>query len=311
MIGALGSVTRFSCGSCYGLADSELWCEACEGRLCELPALDHRASAVVHRCRRRTLYRATLPLRTGPTVVFIKEHLHNGTRRSLSDGWVSRRPERAARAARALTAAGFHTFLPIATVHCRSADSGCGSWLVFRPVQGTALEEWLATHRAGEHRERVLNALANEVARLHEAGFWHGDLKAKNVVLATDDGNGSSREPALAFVDLDGLGRCPWWLPAGLRLRACLDLRTLVAHLARCCSPDELAQFQADYCAARHFGPRRRRVLSAVVRFPHKAVTRHDRAKARRTGQELPRGQNRLFALLGNSGGGGEDEAVR
>lgn len=245
---------------------------------------------------RRTVYRASLTLNDGTCNVLVKQHRHDPSRSALTNAMCSRRAAHAARAAHVLRETGFRTFEPVAALRSPASDGQQSSWLVLRPLQGVTLRERLQGASPGQ-RVALLRDTVHEVARLHNAKFCHGDLKPSNILVLTD---APANTPSLGFIDLDRTRRAQGWLSLCTASCKALDIRTLVAHLRCHCDVDQaLLHELADlYFAARDFGPLRRKLWRTIVDFPHKAVTRTQRAKAKRLGQPVPTGQSRFRLLL-------------
>jgi hypothetical protein len=76
----------------------------------------------------------------------------------------------------------------------------------------------------------LLATLADELARLHAAGFRHRDLKASNLLFHAGEAAAGSAAaaPALVWTDLDGL-RCRGTVESRLRARDLARLETSFA----------------------------------------------------------------------------------
>ena len=154
------------------------------------------------------------------------------------------RPSRARRAfhsALALEAAG----LPVARV-LGVAELRRGRW----PVHAYLLSHEIPHTETLAQRARqpspwprpLIIALADLLACLHTAGFMHGDLKASNVLIATDG------QPWL--IDFDGVRR----FIRVPRTRAVTDLSRLMTGILEAGGRDlplTAARFLQHYCAAR------------------------------------------------------------
>jgi serine/threonine protein kinase len=84
-------------------------------------------------------------------------------------------------------------------------DFGIGQFglmLVARWVDGETLDVWLTTEPTGRRRAEIALSLLNAVRRLHSLGLSHGDLKAKNIVVARGDREGDERAVLLDVPDL-------------------------------------------------------------------------------------------------------------
>jgi hypothetical protein len=157
-----------------------------------------------------------------------------------------RRARRAFALGRALAAAGFA--VPPALL---VATRGKAGLLVTREVGG---EDLLAAtaHAAPGERRRLLRALGAEVARLHAAGFVHGDLVPANIRV---------HEGRFIFLDHDRTRRS--------RLLVRLVARRNLVQLGRFVVPGVTLAGRARvldaYACARGLGRRARRRLAAWV----------------------------------------------
>lgn len=165
-----------------------------------------------------------------------------------------RRAVRAFRMAGALARAGFGAPAPLVV-----ATRGQEGLLVTREVAGTALATVVARFGPGARRAKraLLAALGREVARLHAAGFVHGDLVPPNLLVA--DGG-------FVFLDNDRTRRLPFAVGA----------RRNLVQLGRFVVPGvgltDRARVLRAYADARGLGRRRRRRLAAWV--AHKITAR-------------------------------------
>lgn len=140
--------------------------------------------------------RATTLARAGR---FIVKRFNLKHRRNLVvDLFRASRAIRAFRIAYHLELLGLPTPVAVAAGRRRRLGLVTGSYLVTDEVSGArTLAASLAAIREPERRRRILRALGDIVARLHEEGYAHRDLKATNVLLDGAD--------ALWLIDLDGL----------------------------------------------------------------------------------------------------------
>src|SRR5688572_29493327 len=115
-----------------------------------------------------------------------------------------------------------------------------GRWLErrFRPGDGAAAK-----------RSIVQRALAL-LARIHEAGLWHGDFHGGNLLLHDAEGPAA----ALYAIDLHGTQRLGS-VPPSLRAR---DAADLLHSLRYAFSPDELAELAGDGTVVRALDRKRR-----------------------------------------------------
>jgi hypothetical protein len=153
---------------------------------------------------------------------------------------------RAFRMGEALVAAGFHA--PETVLIAARGNAGL---LVTRDAGGEELlaaAARLGTERAA--KRRLLRRLGAEVARLHDAGFVHGDLVPTNVRV---------RDEGFVFLDNDRTRRS--------RLLVALTARRNLVQLGRFVVPGltatDRARVLAAYAAGRGLGRGRRRRLAA------------------------------------------------
>ena len=136
---------------------------------------------------------------------------------------------------------GIPTARPIATADRRLLGLLLRSYLLMEEIPGARhLGQWQGDSRRGAR------LLAELLARLHNEGFSHRDLKETNLVFDAAD--------RVFLIDMEGLN-CLGTVPA---TRAALDLARLAraaAQLPRC-SPAERFLFLRVYCRLRRLRPR-------------------------------------------------------
>jgi hypothetical protein len=109
-----------------------------------------------------------------------------------------------------LLSAGVHTALPLATVQQPGRHGG--HWLIMEAIADAmnldriALTELDKLSREDRHQAAVAisGAVASCFARMADAGLYHRDLKASNLLL-TDWQGQEQQHPRVWIVDLDGL----------------------------------------------------------------------------------------------------------
>lgn len=112
---------------------------------------------------------------------------------------------------------GIATPTPVAYVERRFGPFRGVSYLVTEHLDGRELNEFLADATVSEGRKvEVTSELVTLISRLHFAGYVHGDLKARNVLI---------REDIPVIIDLDSLNRR--WLAPRLRRGIRNDLARL------------------------------------------------------------------------------------
>ncbi len=234
-------------------------------------------TAVLRRHHRRRLVRLEFPSpgEAGHRTVIVK-HFGSaaGSLRARIKHWLGLSPARREwRALRRLRAAG----VPVPEPLARATLPDGAVVIVTHCVEGRALAQALPS--AAKSRRALLVALGGAVARLHAAGFVHGDLHHGNVLVG---------EPGPVLLDFQRTRRA-WTLRARRR-----DLGFLDASLAtRLSAADRLRLRTAALGLRRPYGARERRSLRAVGR----AAWRRVRARAAsRTRRALRPG--RRFAAL-------------
>jgi len=239
------------------------------------PALELDVAAVarmVDGAGRASRHARTLPVTAAGERLFVKLY-------PAPAGW---RARQAFRASRMLVAAGFGA--PETVLVARRGAAGV---LVSRDVGGEDLAE--AVGRLGAGREpaarqakrRLLRLLGAEVARLHAAGFVHGDLVPPNVRVSGD---------RLVFLDNDRTRRS--------RLLVAVGARRNLVQLGRFVVPGvtltDRARVLDAYARGRRLSRRRRlrlaRWLVAKTTARRCAIDRIPEATARQNGfRELMR----------------------
>jgi len=118
---------------------------------------------------------------------------------------------------RALHAAGIASCDVLATGERRAGGMPCEGFILVRELPGTTtLRDWLSTH--AEERATMIEPLADLTARLLDAGFYHCDFHAGNILV---DGDG-----ALHVVDLHSVRRRRTSRRHALSMLAMLDNST-------------------------------------------------------------------------------------
>jgi hypothetical protein len=123
--------------------------------------------------------------------------------------WIRFRGSRASRSLRGaelLQARGFRRPEPYAASEVRIAGSVRASYLISEPLDNArTLSAFVKLRRHSgigpdvPWRSAVLNAVAREIRRLHDAGLFSSDLQETNLMLEEAEG-----APKIYFVDLDG-----------------------------------------------------------------------------------------------------------
>jgi tRNA A-37 threonylcarbamoyl transferase component Bud32 len=171
---------------------------------------------VVKNGRTATVWRVTLD---GTRTLYIKRHNLAGANALARSGLRRSRSITALRRGHALLARGIATARPAAALDCHRAGTVRDTLLATEPVEGVELGAWLRQNPAPAARRHLSWLLARMIRRLHDAGFTHRDLKARNILVAP--ASGPDARPVL--VDLDGV-RGPRHVSARRRARDLMRL---------------------------------------------------------------------------------------
>jgi tRNA A-37 threonylcarbamoyl transferase component Bud32 len=190
--------------------------------------------------RNVTLARIRAPSPGQPTLV-LRRLNYGRWRHRFRDVFRRSRAERAFHSALAMEVAGLPVARALAVAALRRRRWPVRAYLLSREIQDARTLAQLARQAVPWPRSLV-EALADLMARLHEAGFIHGDLKATNVLLT------SAGQPWL--IDFDGVrqyDRVP-------QSRAVADLARLFSGIPEAGgqeAPMTAARFLKRYCAGR------------------------------------------------------------
>jgi len=134
--------------------------------------------------------------RGAPARVFVRKAARGGLLGSLLGGlYLGRgRPLRELRAADAARRAGVGVPEPLAVRATRAAGIFRRFTIVTREVADSSNLLTLAPKLSGPDKRRLIERVADEMRRLHEAGVYHADLTLQNIL-----SNGSG----IYFIDLD------------------------------------------------------------------------------------------------------------
>lgn len=139
---------------------------------------------------RNYIYRTLLETAAGPLPVAVKQFRGGGLRERQRRRRGEGKAARSWGAARAMRAAGLPTPEPVMLLE--AVDPGGPAYYVCRAVEGALEARYLLrAANAGEERQlypevdlaAFLAELARTLRRLHDAGFWHRDVTAGNVLL--------------------------------------------------------------------------------------------------------------------------------
>jgi tRNA A-37 threonylcarbamoyl transferase component Bud32 len=191
--------------------------------------------------RNVTLARVPSPAPGQPGLV-LRRLNYGRWRHRFCDAFRPSRAQRAFRSALALEAAGLPVARALAVADLRRWRWPVHAYLLSHeiPHAGT-LAQW--ARQPAPWPRPLIAALADLLARLHAAGFIHGDLKASNVLMATDG------QPWL--IDFDGVRR----FTRVPRARAVADLARLMTGILEAGgreTPVTAGRFLKLYCAERN-----------------------------------------------------------
>jgi tRNA A-37 threonylcarbamoyl transferase component Bud32 len=156
----------------------------------------------------RVVYRADLPEGS----VFVKHFLVPSWREMVRQWCRSGKGRNEGRRTRYLESIGIPTIRPIALGEQRKRRFLLENYLITPEIAGSIpLNEFVERRlpefpeaRATRVRRALSEALAVLTARLHEAGFVHGDFHPGNILVRLDERD----RPVLAMIDLDALRVC-------------------------------------------------------------------------------------------------------
>lgn len=104
-----------------------------------------------------------------------------------------------------LQRAGFRVATPLAVAERRRAGLPADSYFMASGVDGAAPAGWLwletISSRPARERRAVLEALARELRRFHDAGFYTRDANANNLLVRLP----ASGEPEFFYLDLENV----------------------------------------------------------------------------------------------------------
>jgi len=191
---------------------------------------------------RNVIYLTHWPGPDGPLPVAVKQFHNHGARRRLRRALRGSKAAKSWRVARAMRAAGLRTPEPVALVESDRPDGP--SYYASRHLDGVLEARYLlrAANAGTVGRDfpdadlpAFLTALGTTLRRLHDAGFWHRDVSAGNVLIRWREGG---EPPELYLLDLNRtrVGRPP---TASERTR---DLARMTIH-----RPEDQGRFLAAY----------------------------------------------------------------
>ena len=243
----------------------------------------------------RHVWRVEVPLSGMPTPFYVKWFANRAFWHKLGELFFGSRALNSWRVAHALAAAGLPCPDHVAAVERQQWGFIREAYLVTREVKDAEpFRERLARLDPDRHEDRAeRRALFRSLGRLirdcHRAGFYHADLKIKNILVSRERSPGPTDDgPAIWLLDTDR-SKKPGLLTALARaVFICLDLRKLLLSVKGSVrrgilsvSLTDVMRFFDAYCED-HIRPgwRRRAYLWAIRAVP-KSTTRK-RARDRR-----------------------------
>jgi tRNA A-37 threonylcarbamoyl transferase component Bud32 len=134
-------------------------------------------------------------------------------------------------ALRRLEAAGLPVPRALAVADCRAAGAITGGGLIVSFIPAVPLSARLAGLAGTGDALSLLEATGSLVRRLHDAGAWHRDLHAGNILVSPGGGSRDPRAGTLHLIDLHSVMFLPW-LPPWLRRRGLAQLCASLEGLA-------------------------------------------------------------------------------
>lgn len=192
------------------------------------------------------VFRATLPMSSGPLHVVCRQSRSSGWGRELGRLFGATRERQNFHRALNLLACGIRTALPLVLLETRATriaglsgfPAPTESWLVTEYVEGLHdldqalldLDTSQVEPSARQVKDAMISAVVNLLISFDRHGLTHRDLKASNVLLQSKDKRNPHFEPWL--LDLDGLRRAPRSLRARQRQLLMRLTASLVDHIA-------------------------------------------------------------------------------
>ena len=189
---------------------------------------------------------------------YLKIYHHSDPLGSIKDLFRVSKALRALRQSESLLREGFHTPLTVAAGEKRTARFIKMAFLLTLSVEGKLLPYFIQDHYLPleDHsliRKRVqIRHLAEDVRRLHQLGFIHGDLVPYNILV-------QSKEDEIQFfyLDNDRTRRYPRWISRELWKRNLVQLNRF--SLPGITQRDR-ARFLCSYAGVERLGDRERRM---------------------------------------------------
>lgn len=220
--------------------------------------ISEKGERLLH-CRGRDIYRLEFILDGSPCRCF----LHVFRNGSLSRAFRASPARKILKISRKIRELGFPSLEVLAALRPKKEMLSWNSLLIAKEI-GNVKElpacgnHVYKVHESTEFSELVAELTARELARFHDSGLFHGDLKSRHVLVS---GNREEEHPSIVFVDLEKTRHSPL-LPSSFRdLLAARDLVQLLSSLpeepeesGRC---DHKSTFISSYLSKRNLHPGR------------------------------------------------------
>ncbi len=218
-------------------------------------------------CRGRDIYRICFILDGSPCSCFLYVFRNS----SLSRAFKASPARRILKISRKIRELGFPSLEVLAALRPKKEILSRNSLLIVKEI-GNVKElpacgnHVYKVHESTEFSELVAELTARELARFHDSGLFHGDLKSRHVLVS---GKREEEHPSIVFVDLEKTRHSPL-LPSFLQdLLAARDLVQLLSSLpeepeesGRC---DHKSTFISSYLSKRNPQPGRARRIRKTV----------------------------------------------
>lgn len=256
---------RFSGKRYLGWVDPELEVPA---RLLEYPEQVTEWPGQQHLldCQGRQIFRLPFPYRGRPQSCFTYLFSNHSWGRSMRPSYAFR----SLRMSRRLQRAGIGTLEVVAALKKRGEWLNWNSFLIALEIPSvyeipSSGPHVFQIHPLLDNPQAVLSALARELASFHRKRFFHGDLKARHILVR----NPESPHRRFFFVDLEKTAHLPH-TPAWIRdILAARDLVQLFASLSPSVKGgdgiDLRREFLHQYLEASQISPRRRKRLTRLL----------------------------------------------
>lgn len=167
---------------------------------------------------------------------------------------------RALKQSEALAESGFSVPLPVAAGEERELGVLKRAFILTLGIDGLLLPHHIRDHyfpplepRRLREKRKYLRQFAEEIRRLHDSGFVHGDLVPYNILVSQEGGT-----VRFFYLDNDRTRRYPRWLPQALWKRNLVQLNRFVLPGI---SLQDRMRFLRSYLGKRAWGATERRLV--------------------------------------------------